>query len=751
MVESSGYDVGVDIGTTWTAAAIARDRRVQMAHLGTDTAAIPTLIHLTENGDIEIGDTALRANDPTNTARNFKRDLGTDTTITLRNTTYTPDGLLARILRHTIDLITEREGTPPDNTVITHPANWDPTKTQLLKAAVERANIPNPHFLTEPEAAAIAYASRERVPNGTTIAVYDLGGGTFDASVLRKTANGFTTLGTSHGTSDLGGLDFDATIHNHLNRHLSGALDQLDPQTHAEHLTTINTLCTQAREELTTQTETTIDIDIPTTEPTTIRITRNQFDAMIRPAINQTVRTLQRTITSSDLTPTDIDTILLVGGASRTPLVAELITNATNRPVTLDDHPKYATALGAAIEPMLRPAAAAAATATAARPAATPATAAVAAAAPVDDDADATVAMPVAAAAAAAPAARTPVASTRSAPRSSSRDPKAAIITQDTSPAGAGTWRWVVAAALVLLGGLVVANVLGIFDNSSNGSEVLAEGTENSIGTTPVIGQTTLDTAAGTTVGIGVGDPDLPRSDTTLATDTTAASDTTVTSEAESSTPTVATPPPSTEAPTTTENPANIDADGDGFTPTRGDCDDSNDQINPNAVDRPANGIDEDCDGSDAVRGPRQLDQDEDGFTPNQGDCDDFDSTTRPGALDVAGDGIDQDCDGSDAVPQPNRQDQDGDGFTPNQGDCDDLNDTVNPNANDIPGDGIDQNCDGADAQQNTTTTAAAGGDLDGDGFTVAQGDCNDQNNTIFPGAPDNPDDPEDKNCDGAP
>ena len=111
-------------------------------------------------------------------------------------------------------------------------------------------------------------------------------------------------------------------------------------------------------------------------------------------------------------------------------------------------------------------------------------------------------------------------------------------------------------------------------------------------------------------------------------------------------------------------------------------------------------GIDQDCNGSDLIC-PEDIDNDGDGYTENQGDCNDNDATIYPGAVEICGDGIDQDCSGMDleCLPDPNEVDDDGDGFTENEGDCNDSDTTIFPGAIEICGDGIDQDCDGSDLE----------------------------------------------------
>jgi molecular chaperone DnaK len=347
-----GYYLGVDIGTTYTAAAVWRDGRCDVASLGNRAPTIPSVVFLRDDGTVLVGEAAARraASEPAGVAREFKRRVGDPTPVIVGGTPYSADALMARLLRAVVDLVVEAEGARPDRIAVTHPANWGPYKLDLLRQATRLADLDDVVTVSEPEAAAIHYASQSRVEPGAVIAVYDLGGGTFDAAVLRKTTAGWDVLGTPEGIERLGGVDFDAAVHHHVATAISPALDELSPDDPAAVAAAarLRQECVDAKEALSADSDVSIPVLLPKLQ-TEVRLTRSEYEQMVRPALADTITSLTRALRSASVEPGDVTTVLLVGGASRTPLVAELVSSALGRPVAVDAHPKYGVALGAAI------------------------------------------------------------------------------------------------------------------------------------------------------------------------------------------------------------------------------------------------------------------------------------------------------------------------------------------------------------------------------------------------------------------
>jgi molecular chaperone DnaK (HSP70) len=348
------YTLGIDLGTTYTAAAVARDDRVEAFALATDGAVIPSVVVIREDGSVLTGEAAERRSihEPTRTAREFKRRLGDPVPLVLGGTPYGPEAMLAYLLRDVVGAVRAGEGEAPGLIVLTHPANYGDYKTGLLAESVRLAglDLDAVRFITEPEAAATSYASQARVEPGELVAVYDFGGGTFDAALVRKVDDGFELVGRPEGIERLGGIDFDQAVWVHVDRSLDGMIEQFDTDdpTVRAALARLRDDVRRAKEALSTDTDTTVAIALPGLS-TEVRLTRNEFEAMIRPRIRETVEVLARVVASAGLEMSAVTRILLVGGSSRIPLVADVVREETGRPVVIDAHPKLSVATGAAI------------------------------------------------------------------------------------------------------------------------------------------------------------------------------------------------------------------------------------------------------------------------------------------------------------------------------------------------------------------------------------------------------------------
>ena len=359
------YALGIDLGTTFTAASTWRNGHAEIASLGSRAAAIPSVVLLRADETFLTGETANRRglSEPHRVAREFKRRIGDTIPILLGGVPYSAEALMARLLRSVVDEVAGREGGRPASITISHPANWGPYKTDLLRQAVRIAGLTEPvTYTTEPEAAAIFYAQQQRMEPGTTIAVYDLGGGTFDAAVLRKTATGFEILGHPEGIERLGGIDFDAAVYAHVARAIGPKLAELDEDDPAAiaAVARLREECVQAKEALSEDTDVSIPVLLPNLA-TEIRLTRAELESMVRPALYDSIEALKRAVQSAGVSPDQLDSVLLVGGSSRMPIVAQLVGAELGRPVAVDAHPKHAVALGAAwlastpIRPQLAP------------------------------------------------------------------------------------------------------------------------------------------------------------------------------------------------------------------------------------------------------------------------------------------------------------------------------------------------------------------------------------------------------------
>ena len=366
------YRVGVDLGTTYASAAVVRgDGRPEVVALGNRGTVIPSIVLVADDGQLLVGEAAIRraATEPHRVIREFKRRIGDPKKIERSGYSFSAEELMGEMLQAVLKIVNEREGGPPDHLVLTHPANWSDYKLNRLLDEFKDLSLPPFTTLTEPDAAALSYAQRRRVEPGGVVAVYDLGGGTFDAAVLRRTADSFEVIGRPTGIERLGGIDFDTAVMAHVNRYLDGVLDHVDRADPlvAAGMARLLSDVVDAKEALSSEPDVTIPVYLPGLR-TEVRLTRVEFEAMIRPSLQDTIGAVRRALTSAQVTASDLQAVLLVGGSSRIPLVAQLVGAELGRPVAVDAHPKHAVVLGAAVSARVETASREAATAVAAAP-----------------------------------------------------------------------------------------------------------------------------------------------------------------------------------------------------------------------------------------------------------------------------------------------------------------------------------------------------------------------------------------------
>ncbi len=346
-----GYVLGIDLGTTYSAAAVAEGDRVDIVQLGSRAATIPSIVVLRDDGEILVGDAAERraGSEPARAAREFKRRLGDPTPMIVGGSPFGAEALMAQVLRAIVKQVSDERGEPPSLIAVTHPASYGDYKLDLLRQMVRQAEAGEAVFIPEPVAAAVHYASQERIEPGSTVAVYDFGGGTFDAAVLRKTDSGsFEILGRPEGLERLGGIDFDEAVFSHVAETLGrAALEGDGGATARAAIGRLREECRDAKESLSADTEATIPVLLPAIQ-TEVRLTRAELEDIVRPRVRETAAALERSVRSAGLGIEDIDRILLVGGSSRIPLVGQVLREMTGRPISRDAHPKHAIALGAA-------------------------------------------------------------------------------------------------------------------------------------------------------------------------------------------------------------------------------------------------------------------------------------------------------------------------------------------------------------------------------------------------------------------
>lgn len=348
------YCLGIDIGTSVTAASLCRvsDGVVapqESVSLGAGSTTAPSAVFLGEDGLVLVGDAAHRraATAPDRVLRGCTRRVGDPVAMMVGDDDITGEEVYAVIARWAVDTVTEREGCAPDSVVLTHPPEWKGHRTALVREALAAVGLPEAVLITEPEAAAVHHDIQDPAPVGEAVAVYDLGGTGFGAALLRKKAEGaFELVGESVGIERLGGADIDQLVFERAVESLGqnlGDLDPDDPGT-AAAVARLRQDCREAKEALSFDSETTISAPLPGAQQ--VRLMRSELEAMVAPLVGQTVHALRQVMAEAG--SQGVRCIDLVGGSSRIPLVAQLLSQEFGLPVHIAANPMTTAAAGAA-------------------------------------------------------------------------------------------------------------------------------------------------------------------------------------------------------------------------------------------------------------------------------------------------------------------------------------------------------------------------------------------------------------------
>jgi actin-like ATPase involved in cell morphogenesis len=348
------WSLGIDFGTSYTVAAVASGSSVTNVDVESNgRARIPSSVFLTEDGEILVGTAAQHqaAFSPSRYEPTPKRLIG-ENDVFLEDRVVPVAELAAAVLRRVFTEACRQQGERiPTEIRLTHPAGWAETRIAVLRDAAERASLPPVSMVPEPVAAAVRIAFRATDP-GQQIAVYDFGGGTFDAAVLRRTDRAFDVSGPPAGRDPLGGEDVDDRIINYLGE-LVGE-DQPEEWQHLRNPSDITWRRASAglRTEVQRAKETLSEVAacqlwIPGLERD-VQLTRAELESLIAADVEATVDTLEVALRDADVSPDQLAGLYLVGGSSRIPLVETTLWRRLGVRPSVQDDPKSVVAMGAA-------------------------------------------------------------------------------------------------------------------------------------------------------------------------------------------------------------------------------------------------------------------------------------------------------------------------------------------------------------------------------------------------------------------
>ncbi|MDD6662810.1 MAG: molecular chaperone DnaK [Bulleidia sp.] len=345
--------IGIDLGTTNSCVAVMEGKEAKVITNPEGNRTTPSVVAF-KNGERIVGDAAKRQLiTNTNTVYSIKRLMGTNETVTLEGKQYTPQEVSAMILTYLKDYAEAYLGEKVTKAVITVPAYFNDAQRQATKDAGKIAGLDVERIINEPTASALAFGLDKDQNEEHKILVYDLGGGTFDVSILDIADGTFEVLSTA-GDTKLGGDDFDNKIIDWLADNFRKE-NNIDLKNDKMALQRLKEAAEKAKKDLSGTLQTQISLPFISAGPAgplhlEATLTRAQFDAMTRDLVDRTMIPVRNAMRDAGVTASDLDQVLLVGGSTRIPAVQEAVRNELGKEPNKSVNPDECVALGAAIQ-----------------------------------------------------------------------------------------------------------------------------------------------------------------------------------------------------------------------------------------------------------------------------------------------------------------------------------------------------------------------------------------------------------------
>ena len=345
--------IGIDLGTTNSCVAVLEAGAPKVIPNPEGNRTTPSVVSFNKNGERMVGDAAKRqAITNPNTCISVKRFMGTDKKIELNGKKYTPEEISAMILSYIKDYAESYLGEKVTKAVITVPAYFTDSQRQATKNAGKIAGLEVERIINEPTAAALSYGLDKE--DGQTILVYDLGGGTFDVSIL-ELGDGVFEVKATNGNNHLGGDDFDQRIIDYLVAEFKKE-NGVDLSKDKMAMQRLKEVAEKAKKDLSGVTSTQISAPFITQGEDggplhlDVTLSRAKFEDLISDLVESTLEPVKKALKDAKMTKNDIDKVVFVGGSTRIPMVYDLISKELGKEPSREVNPDEVVAMGAAIQ-----------------------------------------------------------------------------------------------------------------------------------------------------------------------------------------------------------------------------------------------------------------------------------------------------------------------------------------------------------------------------------------------------------------